>query len=643
MTTQNSPQEKTAGHVIVGTAGHIDHGKSLLVKALTGTDPDRLPEEQERHITIDIGFAFLDDIAAIIDVPGHERFIRNMVAGAATIDYAILVIAADDGVMPQTQEHLDILRILGIKRGVVVITKAAIVEKEWLELVRDQIEEFVKNTFLENAQIFIVDSVKGLGISELRDFLRTELTNLQQRGDRGFFQLPIDRVFQMKGHGTVVTGTITSGKVAVDDRLELLPQAKEVRVRTLQTHGISQTTLSAGQRAAINLGGVDKQSLSRGNVLATPGHMITSNRWRAKVNLLQNIPLLKNRQRVRVHIGTLEVIARTVPRVSEPYLVDFYLEAPAVVARLDPFVLRSYSPMVTIGGGVVIEINPQSVLKKKRALDLEISTMLSQHQGKEFIHTYLDRRTPFGATLTNLVKVMGYGANRITHWLDELNRENKIVSLGERFLSLSSKERHCEQIKEVLRKFHSRNPELPGIERAELQQAALSGIPDNLFSQLMKLLQSEQAINVEASVISLPEHSAVLSKAHELLAERILDMIRKSAFRPPSVNEVEKALEISKTEIIKVLTLLTKQKRLVRLEPELFFCPDLFEEAIKKLQKEIANTEGVTVGNVATILDSTRKYIVPFLEYLDKMGITRRDGDKRFAGSRREGKTGNGD
>ncbi|MBU1707349.1 50S ribosome-binding GTPase [bacterium] len=191
MTIKNNSPEKTTGHVIVGTAGHIDHGKSLLVKALTGTDPDRLPEEQERHITIDIGFAFLDDIAAIIDVPGHERFIRNMVAGAATIDYAILVIAADDGVMPQTQEHLDILRILGIKRGVVVITKAAIVEKEWLELVRDQIEEFVKNTFLENAQIFIVDSVKGLGISELRDFLRTELTNLQQRGDRGFFQLPI--------------------------------------------------------------------------------------------------------------------------------------------------------------------------------------------------------------------------------------------------------------------------------------------------------------------------------------------------------------------------------------------------------------------------------------------------------------------
>ncbi len=636
MTTQNSSPENTAGHVIVGTAGHIDHGKSLLVKVLTGTDPDRLPEEQERHITIDIGFAFLDDIAAIIDVPGHERFIRNMVAGAATIDYAILVIAADDGVMPQTQEHLDILRILDIKQGVVVITKAALVEDEWLELVRDQIEEFVKATFLQNAPIFIVDSISGLGISELRDFLCKELTTLQQQDDRGFFRLPIDRVFQMKGHGTVVTGTITSGNISVDDRLELLPQGKEVRVRGLQTHGTSQTTLSTGQRAAINLGGVDKQSLSRGNVLATPGHMVSSTRWRAKVNLLNNIPPLKNRQRVRVHIGTLEVIARVVPRVPEPYLVDFYLEAPAVVSRLEPFVLRSYSPMITIGGGVVIEINPQPIPKKKRTLDLEISTTLSQHQGGEFLYAYLDKRTLFGATLADLVKVMGFGAKKITNWLDELERENKIVVFGDRFLSLSSKQRHCEQIEKALRTFHSRNSELPGMERAELRQAALSGIPDNLFSQLIKVLQSERVINVEASVISLPEHSAVLSKAHETLAEKILTIIKSAGFCPPSVNEMEKVLETPKVEITKVLTLLSKQKRLVRLEPELFFSPAVFDEAIQKLIKEITATEGVTVGNVATLLDSTRKYIVPFLEYMDKLGVTRRDGDKRFAGSRQE-------
>ncbi|MFH1011524.1 MAG: selenocysteine-specific translation elongation factor, partial [bacterium] len=223
------------GHVIVGTAGHIDHGKSLLVKALTGTDPDRLPEEQQRQITIDLGFAFLDDVAAIIDVPGHERFVRNMVAGAATIDYAMLVVAADDGVMPQTQEHLDILRLLGVERGLLIVTKADLVEEDWLVLVREQIQELVANTFLQGAPVFVVDSASGRGISALRDFLLSELPKLQRKNDRGFFRLPIDRVFQMKGHGTVVTGTVISGSVAVEDRLELLPQGKEVRIRGLPT------------------------------------------------------------------------------------------------------------------------------------------------------------------------------------------------------------------------------------------------------------------------------------------------------------------------------------------------------------------------------------------------------------------------
>lgn len=626
------------GHIIVGTAGHIDHGKSLLVKALTGTDPDRLPEEQDRNITIDIGFAFLDDVAAIIDVPGHERFIRNMVAGAATVDYAILVIAADDGVMPQTREHLEILRLLEIERGLIVITKADLVEEEWLELIQDQIEELIADTFLQGEKRFIVDSVSGRGIANLREYLLAELTKLQGRKDRGFFKLPIDRVFQMRGFGTIVTGTVVSGQVRVDDRLELLPQRKEVRVRGLQTHGTTQTILTSGQRAAINVGRVDKQELTRGNVLVAPGHMVPTKHWRATVTLLRNISPLKNRQRVRVHIGTQEVISRVVPRITEPPLVDFYLEAPAAASRLDKFVIRSYSPMTTIGGGTIVEMNPPRVRKRKRGTELETSATLSQTDGQDFIYNYLNLRALFGATLSELIQIIGYGRQKATPWLDDLLAKGKIVLVGERYLSVSSLQKHREKILRTLSEFHRKQPELPGMERAELRQAALPDIPENLFSFIMKALLGDNKIKIEGSLVNIIGHTAVLSSAREALAGKLLNLISTAVFRPPSVSDMSVQLGAPIGEIGKVLTLLSKQKRLVRLEPELFFHPDNFSEAIRKLQKEIEVRGAVTVGDVSTLLNSTRKYIVPFLEYVDKIGITRRDGDQRIAGSSQENK-----
>lgn len=620
------------GHVIVGTAGHIDHGKSLLVKALTGTDPDRLPEEQQRHITIDIGFAFLDDVAAIIDVPGHERLIRNMVAGAATVDYAMLVVAADDGAMPQTQEHLNILRLLGIERGVVVITKADLAEPDWLELVRDQIEELVANTFLEDAPVFVVDSVSGRGIAEFRAFLLRQLAGLQRRGDRGFFRLPIDRVFQMKGHGTIVTGTVVSGKVTVEDRLVLLPQGTEVRVRGLQTHGTPHTELEMGQRAAINLSGVDRYFLKRGNVLAASGHMTSCDRWRATVRLLRNVPPLKNRQRLRVHIGTQEVIARVRPWESDPPLVDFYLESPAVASRLDRFVLRRYSPMTTIGGGVVVEVNPPSIAKRQRADELKISLALAHANEADFVHVYLQARAPYGASLAELIQTTGYGKERVIEWIEDSLARGKIVALGEKYLSPSALEQHQSRILDVLQDFHRKKPELPGMERAQLRQAVMPGVSESPLSIMLKRLLDTGKVKVDGSVVSLPSHTAVLSAAHEALAQELLRLIQNAGFRPPSVADMAKSINAPSNEVVHVLVLLTRQGRLVRLEPELFFHPSAFQDAISKLRDEIATRGAVTVGNVTSLLDSTRKYVVPFLEHMDKSGVTRRDGDQRLAG-----------
>jgi selenocysteine-specific elongation factor len=621
------------GHIIVGTAGHIDHGKSLLVKALTGTDPDRLPEEQQRHITIDLGFAFLSEVAAIIDVPGHERFVHNMVAGAATIDYAMLIVAADDGVMPQTQEHLDILRFLGIERGLVVITKADLVEEAWLELVRDQIVEATTNTFLQNVPIFVVDSLSGRGIADLRDFLLKELSSLQRRRDRGFFRLPIDRVFQMKGHGTIVTGTILSGTVAVEDRLELLPQGKEVRVRGLQTHGLAQASLSMGQRGAINLGGIERQLLNRGNCLVTPGHMISSQRLRVKISLLKHVPPLKNRQRVRVHIGTQEVMARILPLAPEEPLADIFLDEPAPVVRLDHFVLRSYSPMATIGGGVIVEVHSPRVTKRNRDTELAASRALSEATEQKFIQCFLDHRAFYGATQTELIQASGFGTESVMRWLADLLSAKNVAILGDRYFSASSLKRLRQRVLDTLQGFHRRKPELPNMERAELRQEALPGIPENLLALILRMLDDEGEVKVEGSGIRLSSHKAALASEQEALAQKLLSIIQNAGFRPPPIADIARNLGISPSEAGKTLGLLTKQGRLVRLEPEIFFHPAIFEEAISKLRAEIAARGMVTVGNVSALLDSSRKYVVPFLEYTDKIGVTKREGDQRFAAS----------
>ncbi len=352
-------------HKIIGTAGHIDHGKTELVKAITGTDTDRLKEEKERGLTIDLGFAFLSDDIAIIDVPGHEKFIKNMVAGVVGIDMALLVVAADDGIMPQTREHFDILRLLNIQKGIIAITKIDLVEKDWIELVESDIRELVKGSFLENAPVFKVSSVTGEGIHRLKEKIFEEIKKIKERDYNRPFRIPIDRSFTIRGFGTVVTGTVFSGKISKNSKVELLPQKRELRIRGIETHGKKVYTAKAGDRAALNIANIEKNEITRGDVLAEPGFFIPVYKIDCKLSLLKSAPVpLNNRARVRIHIGTKEGMGRVYffdrneLYPGESSFAQLRSEVPFITAREDRFIIRRYSPPITIGGGEILDPYP---------------------------------------------------------------------------------------------------------------------------------------------------------------------------------------------------------------------------------------------------------------------------------------------
>ena len=368
-------------HIVIGTAGHIDHGKTALVKALTGTDTDRLPEEKSRGVTIDIGFAFLGDDITIIDVPGHERFIKNMVTGISSISYVILVIAADDGVMPQTREHLDILNILGVKEGCVVLNKTDLVKPDWLDLVETDIKTLLKGTFLEKAMILRASSVTGDGIEDIKKHLKNIIAVIKDKTDKGYFRLPIDRAFSVKGFGTVVTGTVISGSVKKGDLLDALPGGVEVKVRGIQKHNLDAESAEIGERAALNLSGVNLTEVGRGHHLSERGYLHSTSLLEARIELLQNAPKkLSNRNRVRLHLGTGEVMGRVSIlggkdiEPGESGLVQIFLEKESAVAVGDKFIMRRYSPSLTIGGGIVLQISN----KRYKRSDKYIQDILSQ-------------------------------------------------------------------------------------------------------------------------------------------------------------------------------------------------------------------------------------------------------------------------
>ncbi len=630
----NTPQVP----VIFGTAGHIDHGKSALVKALTGTDPDRFQEEKERGITIDIGFAFLSANVAIIDVPGHERFIKNMVAGAATVDYAVLVIAADDGIMPQTREHMEILELLGCTNGIVALTKADKVDEEWLELITDEVKQYLQETAFRDAPVFVCDSLSGRGIASIKGALFELARQKQMTSPSAGFFMPIDRAFTMKGHGVVVTGSILSGTIQTDSALELLPQQKTVRVRRIQSHGREVPVASAGQRTALNIADLSLSDVHRGMVLATPGSIQPGMLLDVHLlNLSSHQKPLMHRQRVRFHIGTAEVMARlhmldgNQITPGEWGFAQILLEAPVATRRTSRFVIRQYSPALTIGGGEVLDPSPA---KHRRNRPEVIAGLQRLSDG----------------TLSNLLTEAVHQAHRISIGklaekldadLEDLKRElalpieaGEVIPLGTEDILASGKDYRAWIAKAttVLNDFHTTHPLRSGIKHQELINKCSTG-DAKLSEELLHVALDGNVLRAAGDeFLALPSFEINLSKKDQKLADTIEKMLLDSGCRTPSAQELGHTLKIKHIDTL--LEYLVCQNRAVCIQGKFFFHSSTISRAREHLQNLFSENKSITIGQIKDSLNSTRKWIIPLAGYFDSIDWTKRVDEQRLPGKK---------
>jgi len=631
-------------HIILGTAGHIDHGKTSLVKALTGVDTDRLPEEKARGMTIDLGFAHFGEGATIIDVPGHEKFVKNMVAGVSTIDLVLFVIAADDGIMPQTREHLEICQLLQVRRGVVALTKKDLVEPDWLELVQEEIRAFLKKTFLENAPILPVSNITGEGIPELRRTINEMMAKVSARQDRGVFWMPVDRSFSMKGFGTVVTGSVLSGQVNSGEELEILPAQKSVRVRGLQRHGKETTSVQIGDRAAINLLGVATEEVGRGDVLAAPGYFHPTRRANCRVQLLPSAPsALKNRARVRVHLGTAEVLARVIPiGVSEiapgqTGYVHFIFETPIATRRLEPLVIRRYSPPRTIGGGIMLDAEAARYRKRDAALLPKLQALEKEDPQELLVAQFLVT----GRYIVNIDQLAAETGGRkedLQKQIQALVQTQNVLPVGKRgFLHRQRLEALWHQLENLLREYHQKNPIRLGPRKAELS-ALIPPLSDaallNFFIEHYKTAGKIKEVDAH---IALAEHEIQLSPAQENLRQKISAALYAQAFAPASPAELAAKFSVVEKEIDDILSVLLIQKEIVRFEEGIFMHQRRLDEARKRVIDYLRQNHEITVSQFKELVENTsRKFAVPLIQYFDATEITERRGDVRVLGANGE-------
>ena len=618
--------------VIIGTAGHIDHGKSALLKALTGTDPDRLEEEQRRGLTIDIGFAFLSENIAFIDVPGHERFIKNMVTGASTIDMAMLVIAADDGVMPQTREHLYILQLLGIRSGMIVITKTDLVPDDWLELVIEDIKKFIKGTFLEKARIFTVSSVTGKGIEKLKEGILSLSSRFQRKEATGLFRLSIDRVFTLKGYGTIVTGSVISGKITVGDVIEIQPLGKKVRVRGIQSHNHVVDSITAGHRAALNLQGIEKRSIKRGYSVCTPGYYLHTNLLTCKISLLPSAPALKYNSRIRIHLGTGEYIARVrligmdKLELGESAIAQITFDDKVSAGFRDRFIMRFYSPLSTIGGGIVLDINPKP-LKKKQVDAIVMIQNLIDGDINTCIEWFFQKSNLQIVSKSNLARKLSLPLINISENLRILESQKKIIQISEGYISTTTSTQIKEKMLNTLSKYHKENPLAYGMEKLELfKQIDVIGPIGNW---ILDTLKNSRKIKIQGDRISLYDFQPELTDKQEETLNKLENELLKGGFNPPSYEELFSNISIPEDELQRLITLLVNQRQIIIFEKNIIFHKDIVNKG-KKLIKGLLKKKGnATVSELKDVLGTSRKWAIPLLNYYDKIGLTMRVGDLR--------------
>ncbi len=627
-------------HIIVGTAGHIDHGKTTLIKALTGRNTDRWEEEQRRGITIDLGFTYFDlpngNRVGIIDVPGHERFINNMVAGVVGMDLVMLVIAADEGVMPQTREHMDILGQLGIEKSIVVLNKCDLVDADWLELVKEEVTEELQGTFLEGAPFVEVSATTGEGISKLVETIeRLTAEEVVEKDTQTIPRLPIDRVFSLSGFGTIITGTLLAGTISREDNLQIYPMGKECKIRSIQVHGEEVERCYAGQRVAINLSNIKKSEIQRGCVLAPVNNMKNTTLLDVRLNMVKSSKrVLKNQSRLHLFTGTSEILCRVVLLDKEELgpgesgYAQLRLEEEIALRRGDKFVVRFYSPTETIGGGVILEPNP----KKKKRFDTEAIEELKRKESgstEDVIEMHVRSHSETMITTTELAKITALTVEEVEIGVEQLRKQGIVTVFPMKRDIFVWHSVHARQLIEefchVLQEYHQTYPYRYGVKKAEMHMTYMKQVKQNVFDAFIDTLVEEKKIERYQEYLKLPEFAVRQDRVYELVKRDTILSLEKAGFDFVRFSEISfKGVE--KEVIDDILLLLIDQEIVVKVAEDVYTLKSLMEQAKAIIQNKLRENPLITIAEVRDLLGTSRKSAKPILEYMDSIKVTKKNG-----------------
>ena len=627
-------------NIIIGTAGHIDHGKTTLIKALTGRNTDRWEEEQRRGITIDLGFTYFDlkngDRVGIIDVPGHERFINNMVAGVVGMDLVMLVIAADEGIMPQTREHMDILGLLGIEKSIIVLNKCDLVEEDWLELVKEEIMEELEGTFLENSPIVEISAATGQGIPNLIDTIeKLTAEEVVEKDINTIPRLPIDRAFSLSGFGTIITGTLLAGTISKDDSLQMYPVGKECKIRSIQVHGQDVDKCYAGQRVAINLSNVKKSEISRGCVLAPPNNMKNTELLDVRLNVLPGSKrVLTNHSRLHLFTGTSEILCRAVLLDKEEIgpgesgFVQLRLEEEIALRRGDKFVVRFYSPMETIGGGVVLEPNP----KRKRRFQPEVIEELKRKESgssEDVIEMHVKNYGETMVTLTELAKLTALSMEEVVEDVNSLEEQGivKVFRMKkDTYVWHVAKEQQIRQeLTKVLRVYHEKYPYRYGMKKAEVHMTYMKKVKLNVFDMYMEMLEQQEAIVRYQEYLQLPEFEVAKDAVYEKVKKTAEKAFEKAQFDFVRFSEISFG-NIDASVVDDIVLLLMDEKFIVKIEENIYTLKTIIDHAEEVIRARLKENPLITIAEVRDLLGTSRKSAKPILEYMDSIKVTKKNG-----------------
>ncbi|MDW8799840.1 selenocysteine-specific translation elongation factor [Clostridium sp. A1-XYC3] len=631
-------------HIIIGTAGHIDHGKTTLIKALTGRETDTLKEEQQRGISINLGFTFFDlpsgRRAGIIDVPGHEKFVKNMLAGVSSVDIVLLVIAADEGIMPQTREHFEILQLLNVKKGIIVLTKADLVDEDWLQMIKEDIRNEFKDTFMKDAPIHPVSSKTRVGLDDLIKEIDKLTEEVEAKDTHGHFRLPVDRVFSVSGFGTIVTGTVISGSIKEGQTVELYPSKIVSKVRGIHVHDQPVKIAEAGQRCAVNIANIKVSDIDRGDVVSVENIMEPSLMIDCNLYYLKSAPRpLENRQRVRLYHGTSEILCRVVIldkeeiKPGEEGYVQLRLEKPLTAQRNDRFVIRSYSPMYTIGGGSIIEPLAE---KAKRFNEKYLEELKIKESGKteSILENTIKNLSDSYPKASDVLKALGKNEQNIEEKLNILIEENKVIKLdnGDKaiYIHKGFLEEKVEQMLDTLNKFHEANPLKWGISKEETKNRVFGkNIKQKIYDELLDLLVEENKINLHGNFVSVVGFTIKYSKEQKLIRDYIIKEFKKAKFSPPRYADLEGSQQ-DKKAFKMVFDSIVDEGMLVKVSEDCYLLLEDYNKAKELVVEFIKNNESITLAQLRDQLDTSRKYAMAVIEHFDNIKLTKRLEDKRI-------------